>query len=48
MEVNGIDQLSGYWHSSKYLLLCSANSRRKKFIQVWNLRASKGWGELFI
>jgi len=27
MEVNGVHQLSGYQHSSKYLHLCSAEER---------------------
>jgi len=39
IEVNGIHQLFGYWHSSKYHF-----NRSNKLIQFWNnLRVSKWW-----
>jgi len=36
MEVNGVHQLSSYQHSSKYLLLCSAEDRNSyRFGTTW-------------
>jgi len=36
MEVNGVHQLSGCWHPSKYLPLCSAEERNSyKFEKTW-------------
>ena len=36
MEVNGVHQLSGYRHSSKYLLLCSEEERNSyRFKTTW-------------
>jgi len=35
MEVNGYRQLFDYRHSSKYLLLCSAEEEEKKIINFW-------------
>jgi len=32
MEVNGVYQLSGYRHSTTYLLLCSAEERNSCFM----------------
>jgi len=46
MEINGCHQLSGYLHSSKYIILFDG---RKKLIQVWNnmrLRMNKWWQNL--
>jgi len=31
MEVNGVQQLSGYQHSSKYLHFCSAEEEKKSY-----------------
>jgi len=36
MKVNGVHQLFGYQHSSKYLLLCSAEERNSsRFGTTW-------------
>jgi len=41
IEVSGVHQLSGYRHSSKYLLLCSTEERNEyrfgKFILKWTI-----------
>jgi len=36
MEFNGVQQMFGYRHSSKYLLLCSAEERNSyRFETTW-------------
>jgi len=34
MEVIGVHQLSGYWHSSKYLHSCSAEERNSYRFEI--------------
>jgi len=45
MEVNrGPINYFGYWHSSKYLLLCSAKERNEyRFGTTWGLERELFW-----